>query len=747
MPDSVRQRRFVSVRVAVAALAAVALGCGIRPVLAASRSRPSPPCIILLLDGIAWDDIDSARAPALKRIAQRGAVGLMNVGTRAAGNRANSCLSIGAGESAVAPSAIAGIEEGAFNVNEQVAGRSAADVYSGIMGERPGDAAIVFLGMGRTQGVCLDRRAASIVAKLGAAFSAAGRRVACVGNADTDRAPHREGVAIVMNRAGLVPLGDVGPTMREPAPSTASGWATHIPRLLEACDEFAAVADLLVVDGGDTARVREYAETMASEVVRGARRAALARLDPVVARLAQLTDASGGHLLVISPVGIEADGLAHTLTPIIVYGRGVGPGLVTSASTRRPGLVASSDVLPTVLSWLKVPPAYPSVGRPITVRPMAGGTATRTAAGLGRRLTAVERGRRSSHDPLIIGAIVLLSIGAIGLMMGERAPRALVRAGRWAQIGLLGIPLSLLIGGIPLGAGTLGLAAAAVFWLIWMGLVVPMSRRPVWGIATATALVIAGDLAFGGRLASQSVLGHSAFIGVRYYGLGNEYGGVLIWCVVIAVCAGVVSGATVSRRALWGCAAVFLGAAVVCGQSHLGANLGIALSMAIAGAAVYLRLAGARLDWRAAAWMLGAAVLVAAVLVIAERLGSRGAESHIGQTASLVEGEHRSAIWAVIARKAATNWRLVQNSIWAYLGVAALAVFAIAGFVYPHAVRSALGSRPWLSPALVGIGAGSAAAFVLNDSGVVSASLALAMGAAALTYLALDDQLSRSRGD
>jgi len=721
MPDPVRQRRSVLVRVAVAALGAVALVGSIRPELATSRPRYSPLCIIL-----------------------------MNVGTRAASDRTSSCLSIGAGEPVVAPSPIAGIEDGAFNANEQIGGRSAADVYTSIMGERPGDAAIVFLGMGHIQSIGLRQSAAPIVAKLGAALAAAGRRAGCVGHADSDRSAHREGVAIVVDGASVVPLGDVGPTMREPAPSTASGWRTNIPRLLKACDEFAAVADLLVVDGGDTARVQEYAETMASEVVRGARRAALARLDPVVERLAQLTDVSGGHLLVISPLGAEANGLTHALTPIVIYGRGVRPGLVASASTRRPGLVASSDVLPTVLSWLDVPPLCPSVGRPIAVKPMTGGTATRAAAGLGRRLAAVEKSRRSSHDPLIIGAIVLLIIGAVGLAMGERAPRALVLAGRWAQVGLLGIPLSVLIGGIPWGEGMLGLPGAFVIWLIWLCLIAPISRRPLWAIATATALVIIGDLALGAQLATQSVLGHSAFVGVRYYGLGNEYGGVLISCVVIAVCAGGFWGVSVSRRGSWGCLAIFLGAAIVCGQSYLGANLGIALSMAIAGAAACLRLARRRFDWRAALWALGAAVLVAAVLVAAERLGSRGAESHIGQTASLVEGEHRSAVWAVIARKAATNWRLVQNSIWTYLGVAALAVFAVGGFLYPRAVRSALESQPWLSPALAGIGAGSAAAFILNDSGVLSASLALAIGAATLAYVALGRQLSgaaRRRAD
>jgi hypothetical protein len=346
--------------------------------------------------------------------------------------------------------------------------------------------------------------------------------------------------------------------------------------------------------------------------------------------------------------------------------------------------------------------------------------------------------------------ISLLLVGAVALLMGERAPRALMRAGRWALIGLLAIPLVLLLGGISVANGTLGLVGAAILWLVWLGLAMPMSRRPVWAMAAVTTLVIVGDLVVGGRLDSQSMMGHSAFVGARYYGLGNEYGGVLIACLAIAMCAGGVSHVPVSRRALWGIAVVFTAVAVICGQSYLGANLGIALSMAIAGAAVCLRLRGSRLDWRAVLWTAGATLTVAAALVAMERLGSRGAESHIGQTAGLVEGQDRAAIWAVVTRKAATNWKLVQHSIWTYLALAALAVFAVSGLAYPRAVRSALESRPWLAPAMVGVGAGSVAAFLLNDSGVVSAALSLAMGAAALGYYALGHQLARSsrpRGD
>jgi hypothetical protein len=706
--------------------------------------RHSPSAIVLVLDGITWDDISAARAPALNRIAERGAVGLMNVRTRIGGDRASSCLAIGAGEFATAPAPLDGVEEGGLNADEQAAGGIARDAYRALTGTDPGRASIVVPGVGRIEAASLMQPGTPVIAKLGDALAASGRTVGCVGNADSERAFHREAVLIGMDGAGLLPLGNVGPGMRmraTPDHRVPGGWVTNIPALTAACDELVDIADVLIVDGGDTARVREYAEAMTPRAASAGRRAALERLDPVVGRLAEMTEDRRGRLLMICPVGIESDGLLQTLTPVIAYGWGVRPGLIGSASTRQPGIIAASDLLPTLLAWLQVSPLLPCSGQLIGAS--THGDHIAAAVALERRLARIEAERRRAHDPLIIGLVVLLLIGTVALVLGDRAPRALLRAGRLALAGLLGVPLALLVGGIPAGGGTLGLAGAAIVWAVWVAVVAPLCHRRLWVIAAVTSLVIVGDLAFGGRLGAQSALGHSAFIGARYYGLGNEYGGVLLAGLVIAVCASTVGRLPASRLAVWGCAGVFAAVAVVCGQSRLGANLGIALSVAVAGAAVSLRVAGRRFDWRAIAWGLAAVVLLAAVLVALERLGQRGMESHIGRTASAVEGSGRAAVWEVAARKLAVNWKLIQKSIWTYLGVAALMMLLIAAAAYPRPVRLTFEARPWLAPAMVGIGAGSGAALILNDSGVVPAALCLGMGAATLGYYALGHALLR----
>ena len=51
-----------------------------------------------------------------------------------------------------------------------------------------------------------------------------------------------------------------------------------------------------------------------------------------------------------------------------------------------------------------------------------------------------------------------------------------------------------------------------------------------------TAALIVLDIATGGSMIRNSVLGYDPIIGARYYGIGNEYMGVVTGSIIIAVC-------------------------------------------------------------------------------------------------------------------------------------------------------------------------------------------------------------------
>jgi hypothetical protein len=79
---------------------------------------------------------------------------------------------------------------------------------------------------------------------------------------------------------------------------------------------------------------------------------------PTVARelLVQLTEEA--CLWILVPNSSRTDWMNRRLTPILVFGKNVPSGLLTSTTTRRIGLVSSVDFAPTLLAQLSIPIEY-----------------------------------------------------------------------------------------------------------------------------------------------------------------------------------------------------------------------------------------------------------------------------------------------------------------------------------------------------------------------------------------------------
>jgi len=84
------------------------------------------------------------------------------------------------------------------------------------------------------------------------------------------------------------------------------------------------------------------------------------------------------------------------------------------------------------------------------------------------------------------------------------------------------------------------------------------------------------------------------------------------------------------------------------------------------------------------------------------------------------------------------NLMLIWMSLWSDVALAALAVLGVAVAARPARLVSALQERFWLTPAVVSSAAGTAAAFALNDSGVVAAAMVLLYAVGSLAYVALE---------
>ena len=239
--------------------------------------------------------------------------------------------------------------------------------------------------------------------------------------------------------------------------------------------------------------------------------------------------------------------------------------------------------------------------------------------------------------------------------------------------------------------------------------------RSVRALLLLLALTLALDTVFHLGLAANSSLSGFYISGIRFYGIGNEYMGLLIGAVLMAM----------PRR--------FLGVAGVAtvlllGLSPLGANAGGAMAATVAFfvACPPTPIMG---RWRGRLPIIGAggilaAFLVAVVLAAAERLALPvEARSHIGRAAG-----GGPALWGqIILRKIVMNLRIAAMP-WTLVGVAGVggALWLTAKGKVGERVRETLARDADLAARIPAAGWGAVAALVFNDSGIVAALLLLA---------------------
>ncbi len=706
--------------------------------------------LIVVLDKVSWPDLvaHQADAPTLWSVARPASVGAMCV--RAAGHddSGGAYLTLDAGSRAAADGSgrfPLGPEAYAFNATEMVTDRKAGVLYRTLTGDGPGKDAIVHLGVGDFAWQNLTPPYPLSIGLLGQRLREAGLHVACLGNADSIRGPHRNAAAIAMDRQGRVELGDVSADLLVADPKVPAGYRVATGRLAAAFTKLEPVADVVVLDLGETSRAAEFQATVPPKRADEMFAKALTRADRALAAVLNSAAPDLWGVLVVSPTLPPAypGRPPATLAPIIWRIPGRGAGLLTSPSTRRSGFVTSADVAASILSYFELPTPPESVGRAFRMVPTDDSLDT-LQHDLARHET-IESVRR----PMFIGfptfATVVLGLALFGFLLGERIPRKLSAVLRGLLLLAMAMPSATLLVAlwpdqIPSGtilAAVLGLT----FVLALMMALVTRGRAADGMLALLLVAVLSLDLALGESMLRWSTLSYSVAAGARFYGLGNELAGGLMGATLVALAA-LLSGRThlpVSLRLSITLLLVILTGLVA--SPGAGANFGMALACAVGFGVFTVYLWRGRFRWIDAAILAVVALGVGAAAVAVDMIAGRsGSASHIGMLVNTAQAEGPSAVFGAISRKLAMSWRLIGASTWSSVALVAMLILIGTVVFRPPMLVDALRRRLWLLPGLISVVVGSLAAIVLNDSGILAAAFALLYGAGSLAYVGLGKQ-------
>ncbi len=676
--------------------------------------------VLVVMDRIGWNDIYEADTPNIDRLMNIGAIGLMTTNTAGSRSCNNLYVTMGAG-ARITGSANSPL---AFSSQDTYQGQKITDLYYQITGKVMPTGSIANLGIAQVYRNNLNRPYTVKVGALGTALREEGRSVAVIGNSDTPDRYLRYLVSMLMDDGGIVPLGDVSRSLTEKDGSRPFGIKVDSEKMIRAVDRIWDEADVIGVEWGDTCRAEDYRYNLMDQMLEAHRQNALEDGDAFIGRLLDRLDLKRDLIMVFTPLGPLRDLQKNNrLTPIIVAGKGVGRGWMTSASTHRMGVVTNLDVGVTVLDFFGISPLPGQGGA--AIRSIYNNQGIEGILLFNQRLVEIFNQRS-----FLIRGFVLLLIAVVGaslfvLFFKTRYLNMMKPCILFIMLiphtyMLLSMVRQSTTAGSALAALLINLLLTAAVWYIF-----PHTLDRILAVCVLMTAILLIDQWTGARLIQGSPLGYDVISGARFYGIGNEYMGALTGAACIGGTCIIERFVRYGRWVTWGvllCLAVILS---VLALPWWGANVGGAVTAFAAFGVLAILVTTHSITWKHIAVIAATLSLFIAAVFVLDSFRTVESQSHMGQTVELIRENGIQELYNIAYRKLSMNIRLFKNTIWTRVFLSSLLSMVILFYRPAGIFKDVREKYPYLSYGFISGLVGSIAAFAVNDSGIVAAATSM----------------------
>lgn len=713
---------------------------------ASGGSRKRSKVIVVVANRLLLSDLNDPSLPTISRMLRKGAVGLISPNCAGPKTEASVLLTANAGSPATAgpsPKGRSFVKE-FYDANEALPdGTTAGNTYAVRTSRKAPVGSAVFLGLGQALRTNAELNSApSKLGALGDALHAAGLRTGVAGNADRvvfgmEQPFDRSAAVLAMDSRGIVDYGALRPANELAAAKTQSPPAWTGNNLTPALSsKERGLADLTIVYFGELTRLDDGKMSMSDAALANHQTGALRQLDRLLRELISRAEAANATIILASFAPPYSPAW-NELTPIVIYPVS-RPGLLAVSTTRTPGLIAASDFAPTVLRLMNLPPSEDMIGRAATVAPQR--QALEKLNDINTRVAADQR----SLTPV---AIFLVALGALTftptaliVAFGLRPSRRIVGL---LKNGLVvgSTAFAALLLAVLAPAGTAGYIAGtaisiALLTTLCLGLATSLENQltvralPVVLAYAATALIIVADALTGCNLCKWSGPSSYQITGMRFYGVGNEYAGVLVSTAALA--------ALFLSRGKWLLPTVGIVAILTLGLGNLGANYGGTAAAVVTFTLLWL--AASRGGFGARHVVLAFGLAIAAVVGFAmldwALAGSAG--SHAARATGLTEKLGGGYLASIAMRKVLFNLRIAFSKEALFYALAFVPFLALWFGGVKGKVRTAFKADPRTLAGMKAVLVGAVAAFLLNDSGIIFAGIIMAITMLILLYSLLE---------
>lgn len=605
-----------------------------------------------------------------------------------------------------------------FNADELYNGQPAREFTNTFLGVKTNSDSAVNVGNAKL--FFTNKLVASKIGLLGKTLHLHQIKTGIIGNADAD-VLNRSAAAMIMTPRGTVDYGAIGSETLISAPEFPSGFRSDNNRIFSLWKKIRIKTGITIVTLGDLERIERYGAYLTPKRWAALRRQALIRYDPLIGQF--MKDAGENTLIILfSPLDSQIDSTKFgRMTNVIISGAGFTSGILDSTSTRHPGLVTCYDLSATVLNHLE-----------IKSQEFFNGNTLKTRTGNWRFLPQTQQELLTNFNlrwPLLTGygvlMIAVLAFWLIGLFFKPAA--ITVRPLYLAYLFLLTMPAVFLIESLinPLSlvtaiSITIGLAGLIFGFAFWAA---KGDRFKIFSLICLISLIIVViDGFFNGFCELRAFLGYSAVAGARFYGIGNEYMGILLGSFIAFTSLNFEFFSR--RRSLPWFASLFLSMVLI--FSAFGASVG-------GGVTALLGLGITVWFWQNRPVRLKEILILISASLLLLALSAWGEfslhrQTHFGQFINVLKSGSTSTVHEIILRKLLLNLSLI---LYTPLTLILIGVLLVIPFVFknpPKALASVILRHPSMARGLIGLSITGLIAILINDSGIVTAATLFLFG-------------------
>jgi hypothetical protein len=423
---------------------------------------------------------------------------------------------------------------------------------------------------------------------------------------------------------------------------------------------------------------------------------------------------------------------------------GQSGGLLTSSSTRQPGLVQVPDLAPTLVSLSGAEEMDNAAGAPMTVGSTGSDWKSRYQAVLDRQVAVKTQNDLSTWFFPVVAALMVGLLASAWFL--RKNHRELVHSGAY-RLGIVfaAMPISTyLVNTVPWERATnpdIAMLGALGGWSLLLGvaaLIGPWRRHkfgPVLFVSVVTVCVLAYDVMTGSQLQMSTLLGEPLLIASRFYGIGNS-ALALYCCALLLAVTGFASLVTKPLHRTLVVVLPILVSCVILAAPGLGTKFGSVPTLIIGVAYLVLAAAGIRFSLKRLGLTVGIAGFVMLTVLFLDWLRPADQRTHFGRFFdSIISGQALS----VLARKIGMNVDiLTQSWMTLVLPLIIIGVFWMALDPLRFGLRGLDDTYrriPLLRAAMISLAILLGVGTVINDSGIVVPAVGILFLVPMLTHL------------